>query len=94
MDPLLDIDFFIGTEDGSVITNAVMGAVAGHPALRALMDRLLEYVALPQDLRPDQTTGPYLYSREYDLRDDVVVVPREVFYPYNPYIGIERSSEW
>lgn len=91
MDVLLDSDFFIGTEDGRHITNAVMGASPGHPALRSLMDRLLEYQALP-DLPPNQTTGPEFYTRVLGPRDDILVVPREVFYPYNPFFGIPRLT--
>ena len=34
-------------------------------------------------LSPEQTTGPKLFSRELKWRDDVVVIPRETFYPYN-----------
>jgi FkbM family methyltransferase len=94
MDRLLDIDFFIGTEDGNSVSSGVIGAVPGHPALRSLMDRLLEYSTLPDHIDANKITGPMLYSRTFDLRDDIVVVPREVFYPYNPYIGIERSSDW
>ena len=67
---------------------ASSGAVPGHPALRALMDRLLEYQTIPQTLSARHTTGPLLYSLTFETRDDIVVLPREVFYPYNPYIGI------
>jgi FkbM family methyltransferase len=94
MDPLMTMDFFIGTENGHAITNAVIGAAAGHPALRALMDRLLEYERLPDGRNPNETTGPLFYSRSFERRDDVMVLPREVFYPYHPQIGIARGSGW
>ena len=41
LDPLLRYGFFIGTEDGRSLTNAVLGAEPAHPAIRAYMDAIV-----------------------------------------------------
>ena len=93
LDPLLDHDIFLGTEDGRVVSNSIIGSVSGHAALRAVMDRLLEYQELPGELGPNETTGPEMWTRVLAARDDVLILPRVCFYPYNPKIGIERPND-
>lgn len=78
-DDLLDNECFIGTEDGTVLTDAVFGAVPGHPGLRACMDELLSgwWSDNPSE------TGPLLTTRFLTRRHDVTVLPIEAFYPYS-----------
>lgn len=77
-------DFFIASEDGVVLTNAIFGAKKEHPALKALIDEL-------NDNEPDwtrspvETTGPSFFAESLKWRDDISVLPRESFYTYNFY---------
>jgi len=74
--------FFIGTEDGFVLTHAIFGGEKGHPALQSLMTNLLEHEpdwSIPCDL----TTGPRFYARVIGARKDITILPRATFYPYS-----------
>jgi FkbM family methyltransferase len=75
-------DFFIASEDGRKLTNAVIGAVPRHPAIEVIIS-FLEDNEPDWSLPPDQTTGPWLFSRLLRWRSDVNVLPRETFYPHN-----------
>lgn len=87
-DDLLNCQAFIGTEDASVLTDAVFGAVPGHPGIRACMDELLSgwWSNNPSD------TGPLLTTRFLSRRSDVTVLPVEAFYPYS-WTQTERADE-
>jgi FkbM family methyltransferase len=84
LEPLRKYDFFIGTEDGCVLTNAVMGCTPRHPAIRACIDAVLTEGRTTLDVPPNEATGPWLVSAVLGGRDDVTVLPPEFFYPY-PY---------
>jgi mannosyltransferase OCH1-like enzyme len=75
-------DFFVGSEDGQVLTNAVFGAKSGHPALGALIEDLLRTVP-DWTLAPCITTGPQFFARVLKWRKDINVLPRAAFYLYN-----------
>jgi FkbM family methyltransferase len=75
-------DFFVASEDGLRATNALIGAQRENSILRYLIDQLLKNEpdwALP----PNVSTGPEFFSRHLRWRNDVTVLPRETFYPYN-----------
>jgi FkbM family methyltransferase len=75
-------DFFVASEDGQKLTNAAFGATARHPAIRALIDNLLaEEPDWAGD--PPAMTGPGLFTRALRGREDITVLPRQTFYPYN-----------
>ena len=76
-----DIAFFIGTEDGDRVTNALFGAAQEHPEIRRIMDYLKEFSELPSDIPANVVTGPELFSRHLRFSDDILVFPRTVFYP-------------
>jgi FkbM family methyltransferase len=84
--PLDDIishyDFFMGTEDGYNLTNAVIGAAPQHPAIAAIID-FLEDNEPDWSAPPNETTGPVVFAKLLRWRQDVYVLPRETFYPYN-----------
>lgn len=80
LDPLLGNEFFIGSEDGRVITNSVIGCVPGHPAVRAYMDAVLREDRVGLDVPPNQATGPVLATEVLGDREDVRVLPPEFFY--------------
>jgi FkbM family methyltransferase len=75
-------DFFICSEDGNLATNAVFGAVAKHAVTTDLIENL---IAFPPDwtLPPNETTGSEFFSRNLKWREDVTILPRGTFYPYN-----------
>jgi FkbM family methyltransferase len=82
LDPLCEYPFVVCSEDGMRLTNAFFGATAGSSALERLIDALDED-EIDWKLPPNLTTGPHLFTRELKWRSDVMVVPRETFYPYN-----------
>ena len=75
-------EFFVASEDGENLTNAVFGAAKAHPALRALIEDLLSNEP-DWSLPPNRTTGPVFFARVLNFRKDVTVLPRETFYGYN-----------
>jgi FkbM family methyltransferase len=92
--PLDDIithyDFFMGTEDGYNLTNAVIGAAQQHPAITAIID-FLEDNEPNWSAPPNETTGPILFAKLLRWRQDVHILPRETFYPYN-WNELRRST--
>jgi FkbM family methyltransferase len=79
-------DFFIASEDGYKLTNAVFGACKQSPVLRSLIDELLR--AEPDwTLEPWLTTGPSFFAQHLKWRKDITVLPRETFYSYYPHYG-------
>src|SRR5690606_19878698 len=51
-------------------------------ALKQLIDSLIAHE--PDWTQPPMlTTGPRFFARELKWRDDIIVIPRETFYPYN-----------
>jgi FkbM family methyltransferase len=82
LEPLRRWGFVVASEDGASLTNAFFGATRGHPALEALIARLRDE---PVDWSspPHLTTGPALFSEVLHWREDVTVLPRASFYPFN-----------
>ena len=83
LDDLIKLgDFLICSEDGQRLTNAFLAAAPGHGALTAIVEHWLE--SEPDwTLPPNVTTGPEFFSSILRAREDVTVLPRETFYPYN-----------
>lgn len=79
-DPLLRHSLFIGEYNGE-LQNAVLGSIPRHEGLRAAMDALLEYDALPTG-PINESTGPVLLTNILAGRDDVTVLPKEAFFPW------------
>ncbi|MBV8359260.1 MAG: FkbM family methyltransferase [Deltaproteobacteria bacterium] len=87
-------DFFIGTEDGYNLSNGLIGAAPQHPAIAAIVD-FLEDNEPNWSAPPNETTGPVLFANVLRWRQDVHILPRETFYPYNwnePRSAIHRLS--
>ena len=87
-DDLLNVEAFIGTEDGTILTDAVMAAEPGHPGFRACMDRLLETDMAAGAL----ATGPLLVTSVLSGRDDVLVLPPRYFYPAK-FTGLQEGRD-
>jgi inositol phosphorylceramide mannosyltransferase catalytic subunit len=77
-EPLAGNQLAIGSEDGTLYTDAIFGAEAGHPALRQIMDTFLEGYWDPSP----HETGPTLMTKVLAGRDDVTILPAITFYPY------------
>lgn len=78
---------FAGWEaEGRWVNNAVLGAPAGHPFLRALVDGLAANVRRhmnPGTVRPNVLTGPQYVTPLYQIMPKLVhVFPRVTFYPF------------
>ena len=72
----------IASEDGHHLTNAFFAAPPQHAAVAAIIG-FLEMNEPDWSAPPNKTTGPELFSRILRYRDDMLVLPRETFYPYN-----------
>lgn len=82
LDDLCCHENFFCSEDGYNLTNAVFGASKHSPAIKAIIDKLL--AEEPDWSAPGNvTTGPVVFARVLKWRKDVVLLPRETFYPYN-----------
>lgn len=95
LDDLMDAELLVGRECDRWINNAVMGAVPGHPALAKAIERLPVHVRRNRHrpgVRPNVLSGPQFLTPILAGRDDVTVVPAEVFYPYR-WDELDRGSE-
>lgn len=87
LEPLLPLSAFAAWEDPQAVPNAVLGAVAGHPAIRACLDLMLS--RLPGDT---WQAGPGVTTKILPGRDDVLLLPPGSFYPYH-YREKHRATE-
>lgn len=82
--PLLEgCEAFLGWEVPDVwANNAIMGAAPGHPFIRRCIDGLAQHVQQTKGpgVRPNVLSGPQYVTKQ--LGDDVVVYPKDYFYPY------------
>jgi inositol phosphorylceramide mannosyltransferase catalytic subunit len=76
------------------VSNAVIGAIAGHPFLDALIRQIPFSIEAYPSRGPNWQTGPemltwVLAERQKQGIDDVVVFPGELFYPHHwvPHFG-------
>jgi hypothetical protein len=87
LEPLLPLSAFAAWEDGREVPNAVLGAVPGHPAIRACLDLALARIA-----QPTWERGPGVTTAVLPGRADVLLLPPGSFYPYH-YSEMERRLE-
>lgn len=81
-DDFLEEGFFIASEDGEKLTNAVFGARKKSNVLNKLIEALLKDEP-DWDKPADITTGPEFFARQLKWNDEVTVLPRKTFYAYN-----------
>ncbi len=75
-EPLLRHSCFAGYEDETWLADAVFGAEAGHPAIRAALDAVLQ-----MDMHAGAgATGPHNFSRALVGRNDVTLLKPVAFY--------------
>ena len=85
IDTLLEgVECFAGWEaQGIWVNNAVLGAAPGHPFMAALVDGLEHNVVAHRGSRPNVLSGPQYLTPVYRQHaDEVVVYPKDYFYPY------------
>jgi hypothetical protein len=87
LDPLLSVPAFAAWEDERVIPNAVLGAVKGHPAIRACLDMMIAMLPCPT-----WESGPGVTTALLPNRPDVLVLPPGAFYPVH-YRDPERAAK-
>lgn len=79
LDPLLELDMFIGREDGQWINGAVIGATQGNATIRALLDA---FPLASEGLEKANEYGPKFLTKHLTGVPGVTVLPPEYFYPY------------
>lgn len=94
IDPLADVECFAGWESQGVwVNNAILGAEAGHPFIRALVAGVERSVVVNRGKRPNVMTGPQYLTPIYRLHaDEVVIYPKDYFYPYL-WSELDRGDE-
>lgn len=75
-DSLLGVPMFAAWEDHRCVPNAVMGAVPGHPAVRACLELAIERLGTGT-----WNAGPGVLTDLLPFRDDVLLLGPEAFYP-------------
>ncbi len=95
-DDLLGDIFFCGRESESTICPSLVGSVPGHRLsegmVRAALDRLRELGPEHANARPNEVTGPVLFTELARDRGDVRVYPESYFYPI-PWWETHRLEE-
>jgi FkbM family methyltransferase len=80
--PLLTLDNFFCSENGTALTNAAFGAKPKSQLIFRLINALLEHEP-DWSAPPNESTGPKLFSRTLRWDASAAILPRETFYPYN-----------
>lgn len=89
-DSLLWLPAFAAWEDEEIIPNAVMGAVAGHPAIEEVLFKAVEYVDNGADT---WTSGVNLTTQIFKDRIDMLILPPGAFYPHH-YLQKHLASKY
>lgn len=87
LDSLTSVPAFAAYEDERCIPNAVLGAAAGHPAIRACLDLMLSRIP-----GPTWEAGPGVTTEVLPTYPDVLLLPPGSFYPYH-YREKHRARE-
>jgi FkbM family methyltransferase len=99
IDPLLEgFEFIAGREGSGAVCNALVGACAGHPLLKAIIDALPASCIANQRRGIPFQSGPGFLTRIIDgggwaSRAGVRIFPPAFFYPYDwdePWLRTER----
>lgn len=86
--PLLHLGCFIGREDDEWCCNAVLGAEPEHPAVAAMIERMLSFsIDFPEEM------GTRSVSAVASARSDVSMLARTVLFPYRAS-DRELHTDW
>ncbi len=77
-EPLLGVEAFAAWEDDKIVPDAVLGARADHPFLRAAID-----LAIDRLEQGAWSSGPAVTADLLPGRTDVLLLPPGAFYPYH-----------
>lgn len=87
--PLLQCEAFAAWEDPRCVPDAVLGAIAHHPAIRECIELATERCSAGEDA---WRTGPGVTTEVLPGRDDVLLLPPGALYPYH-YTEKHRATE-
>jgi len=97
-DPLRKHRCFIGRESAQWVCPSVVGAECGHPYILAVLNAALSAVrshdADDCNKRPNEITGPHLWTKVLKGRDDVTVLAPDLFYADAPHEGAYAQHHW
>lgn len=92
--PLLHHQAFAAWEDANVVPDAMFGAEAGHPAIRACLELAVQRIqSTSADWRTGNgawSTGPGVFTTILPGRDDVTLLGPESFFPVH-YTAKEQT---
>lgn len=83
-------DAFAAAEDSHWVGNTYLGAVAGHPVMKELMDGLFPSIKMKRGQRPNRITGPR-YLTPIWHRHGCYVAPQRLWYPYS-YTNVKQGN--
>jgi len=94
IDPLIqgDVRAFAATEGYGIISSGIMGSVPKHQAFKDLIDAIPESMRTRKGVGINGVTGPGFNTPILQRHKDLVVFPREMFYPYY-FTEKERANE-
>lgn len=75
-----------------LICGGICGCTQGHPAFKALIDNMAESIKGNKHLPINHQAGPHYHTRIIGKRNDVVIFPPKIFYPYY-YTEMHRKNE-
>lgn len=85
-EPLRQVAMFAAYEDAGVVPDAVLGATAGHPAVRACLELAVDRLVADEGdwrTRGAWGTGPGVTTTVLAGRTDVLVLPPAAIYPWH-----------
>ena len=90
-DDLLEKPMFVGVEENGFVSNAIVGAEAGHPVLADYLGKVdRNYIGTGELIFPP---GMYLWTELTKFDNRVMVYPTEWFLPFNWQSNTMRQTE-
>jgi FkbM family methyltransferase len=87
LDPLLANPCFVGTQDGQMLSDDIIGAVPRHPAIESCVKTVLaRRGTLPSPSSGMRQASADFLTLELAQRDDVLIVPPDCFHIDGPLI--------
>jgi len=93
IDPLCDVEAFVAWEvQDRWASNAIMGAVPGHPFIKELIERLPGSVRRHHNKANTKKSGPQFLTPILRRHPEVRVYHQHMFFPY-AYNELDRAAE-
>ena len=91
LDPIVEAHgCWFGSEGAHWFSHGVYGATVEHPAMRAVVDAMAR---VDFDRDPNETTGPHLLTQVLGGRPDVMLLPKDLFYPVDVNDQAEQEGK-